>query len=80
MTIVSCLECKKDITNEATACPHCGYPVSENATTQTRSTVSDANNDVTKWSAADTEAYKKNGFAYYCLGFGQRWNEERQLY
>lgn len=29
MALTQCTECKKDISTEATNCPHCGYPIKE---------------------------------------------------
>lgn len=29
MALIKCPECKKDVSDKATACPHCGYPIEE---------------------------------------------------
>jgi len=39
----------------------------------------DYRNKARKWSHEDTEAYFRDGYAYYCMGFGRLWNEEREL-
>lgn len=33
MSLIKCPECKKKISNKATSCPYCGYPIRGNATT-----------------------------------------------
>lgn len=30
MALITCPECEKDISSKVTACPHCGYPLTEN--------------------------------------------------
>ncbi len=31
MTLIKCPECEQDVSSEANACPHCGYPLSPTA-------------------------------------------------
>lgn len=35
MALVECPECKKEVSDQATACPHCGYPLREVVPTAT---------------------------------------------
>jgi hypothetical protein len=32
MALINCPECQKEISNKATSCPNCGYPISESKT------------------------------------------------
>lgn len=32
MTLINCPACKKEISNKAASCPHCGHPINESET------------------------------------------------
>lgn len=34
MALISCPECRRDVSDKAPACPHCGYPVGGQARPQ----------------------------------------------
>ncbi len=39
MALIECLECKKQISSEATSCPHCGFPIQKTLTSSNQSNV-----------------------------------------
>ena len=36
MALLKCPECKHDVSDKASACPHCGYPISSPTSTKPR--------------------------------------------
>lgn len=39
MALINCPECNREISDKAKACPHCGYPISENVNVYTENKV-----------------------------------------
>jgi DNA-directed RNA polymerase subunit RPC12/RpoP len=57
MALIQCSECRRDVSDQAPACPNCGHPVNAQAVTTIQRTHK-------KW-----KAYKLAGGALMLLGF-----------